>query len=224
MGTWQERMRALADEAIRPVMERLAQGAEVDEGERPTDWEGLHPELNRYAEDRPARVEWDADARLWLIENAEESVPAEFRAALRAAVRDARARKDYVALQRIAADFENPAWVPNAKNAEDVPEYAADGDARDLKTVDFYTEVMAGAATLVRDGWSRHKWPEREYMRRKAAEEARWSRSGRAERGSDKSEKEIAFDKAFNKLQKRFHDQQKKLTARRRALTPPLPT
>lgn len=225
MARWQDRMAELVSvDALRPLMESLAAGGCTDEGEKVTDWEGLHPGMNRYAEDRKARVEWDADARLWLVENADASVPAEYRAAMRSIVRVARARKYHRILQRIAASFEDPDWVPSAKDPEDAPEYAPKGDARDLKTKDFYGEVVAGAAALVRDGWSPHKYPEREHMRRMAAKEVNWQRANRAERGAEKDGKEIAFDKAFNKLQKRFHDQRNRVMAKRRVVTGNLPT
>jgi hypothetical protein len=201
-----------AREHIRPIMERLAEGEPVDEGERATDWEGLHPETKRFARDRPARVEWDAEARLWLIENADDIVPAEFRAALRAAIQAARAKKDYVELQRIATTFESPDWVPRSIDPEDVIEYEPDGDARDLAGDDFYTAVVRGAAELVEKGWSRHNYPELECLRKMAENESGWRRATKSDSG-ERSSQEVHYHKLYNRYERRYRYQARKIRA-----------
>lgn len=216
MTTWQERMAEMVSPArMRPLMEALAAGGPVDEGERITDWEGVHPIMNRLAEDRPARVEWDADARLWLIENPDESVPAEWSAPLRKAVRAARSKNDHVALQRIAQSFENPEWRPVARDVADVPDYGPSGDASDLAAVDFYTEVEAGAEQLVLQGWPRHAYPAQEYMRRKAEEKSGWRRVY-ASQGGERSEKEAEYLRLFKQYDRRYRYQAKRHRAQRR--------
>jgi hypothetical protein len=69
-------------EILRPLMEQLAEGGCVDEGERATDWEGLHPVMRRKAEDRAARVEYDPGAAPWLFANPPESIPDPYRRAM----------------------------------------------------------------------------------------------------------------------------------------------
>lgn len=54
MDTWQENMKVRAEEARRDATLSGANGSCTDEGEKRTDWEGLHPVMNRLAEDRPA--------------------------------------------------------------------------------------------------------------------------------------------------------------------------
>lgn len=54
METWQERMAQRAKEAAWYATLSGANGSCTDEGEKRTDWEGLHPVMNRLAEDRPA--------------------------------------------------------------------------------------------------------------------------------------------------------------------------
>src|SRR5690606_6290483 len=58
MATWQERMQEAADQAYWQVTLSGACGWCVDEGERVTDWIGLHPVMNRLAEDRPAEFHY----------------------------------------------------------------------------------------------------------------------------------------------------------------------
>lgn len=58
MEPWQERRAQLAKEAAWYATLSGANGWCTDEGERRTDWEGLHPVMNRFAEDRPAVFEY----------------------------------------------------------------------------------------------------------------------------------------------------------------------
>lgn len=78
MATWPQ----LSDEVIRSIYMGLAEGALIDEGEKRTDWEGLHPVMNRVAEDRPASIEIDPDAAPWLFANPPENIPEPYRSAL----------------------------------------------------------------------------------------------------------------------------------------------
>lgn len=66
---------------LRTANEQLLVGC-VDEGERRTDWAGLHPVMNRLAEDRPAIIEADPNAALWLGANPPKSIPEPYRSAL----------------------------------------------------------------------------------------------------------------------------------------------
>jgi hypothetical protein len=212
-STWQEeKAEMISDERIRPVMERLAEGGPSDEGENSTDWVGLHPIMGRLAEDREPTVEWSAGARIWLIEHPSEDEarsPAS-RFAIEQ-VRRARAIPDEHererALQGIARDYYSPEWVPPSNVI-----YQPDGDARDLGAEDFYTEVVRGAALLVRQGWSRHEYPELEYLRQKAGEESGWRCANKRDSG-ERSSQEIKFKRLFKRFERRYRYQAKKRRA-----------
>src|SRR6478672_12131297 len=76
MKTWQVDISVL-----RQVNERLLECC-VDEGERKTDWEGLHPLLKRVAEDKPAIIEAVPESALWLCANPPDCIPEPYRSAL----------------------------------------------------------------------------------------------------------------------------------------------
>lgn len=67
--------------ALRAANESLLEAC-VDEGERVTDWDGLHPVMNRPAEDRPAIIEADPNAALWLGVNPPDFIPEPYRSVL----------------------------------------------------------------------------------------------------------------------------------------------
>lgn len=182
----------VSDEFIRPVMERLSEGGVTDEGEK---------------HGRKGRVEWDAGARLWLMENPDDSVPEPWRS-LGINLAKQKSAKDRLRAAELFGD-------PNAVPPPELFDYASDGDARDLAAADFYTEVSAGAELLVQQGWSRYSYPEQEYMRQKAERESGWRRAYKSQ-GAERSEQEAEYHRLFNRFDRRYRFQAEKHRAKRR--------
>lgn len=189
-ANWQARMEKLiCDERMRPVMEGLAAGGCVDEGD----------------DERMGQIEWDPEARLWLMERPDDSVPEPWRSL------SIKLARQHSAVDRFnaAALFFDPKDVPIGFG------YKSCCDARDLASGDFYLEVVQGAEALVRQGWDRHKYPELEYLRRKAERESGWHRTSGSDR-AQRSSREAEFHKLYNRFERRFRYQGGKRRALRK--------
>lgn len=127
------------NEMLRSAMERLAEGECVDEGERVTDWEGLHPVMQRVAEDRAARIEYDPHAALWLCANPPTSIPEPYRRALVTL-----AAHPSPTVRRALS--EAVAYVVNIPGEVETRPMAS----RDLSTAEFMGQFQSGVAELMR--------------------------------------------------------------------------
>ncbi|MEG3182493.1 hypothetical protein [Novilysobacter erysipheiresistens] len=130
-------MKAIVDESLPGVMGSLAEGGPVDEGEKTTDWQGLHPTMNRLAEDRPALVEFDRDARAWCIDHLPES------AAARALQKLIRHSSPKVRLAALDSLWDDPK-IPGVIESRPTP-------SRDLSTAEFMAQFDSDVAELMHD-------------------------------------------------------------------------
>lgn len=154
MATWQERMQEAADQAYWQVTLSGACGWCVDEGERVTDWIGLHPVMNRLAEDRPAEFHY---SRL----DALDVVRAGYLGAY--AADDANSKS--VKLQGKVADF---LASPESAKAAGV-KVVADIPVNKLGKAEFFARRARGVEQLKNAGFvGTHHEVELEWMKREA--------------------------------------------------------
>lgn len=165
MATWQERMARHAEISLRPVMEGFAEGVCTDEGELPSDWSGLHPVLEREAQERPARVEYSKDAALWLFENPPPEIPEPYRSVLKALA----VHPSPVVRDAVAKAFAYKSSDPNIVEVRPIP-------SRELSTAEFMGRFHSDVAEMMRYEGMTRKDAETEFTWRYAEEQTGVSR------------------------------------------------
>lgn len=162
MEPWQERMTELAREAAWYATLSGANGWCTDEGERRTDWEGLHPVMNRFAEDRPAEFRY---SRLDALAVARSGYLGEYAKA------DANS-KDLKAQKKVADFLANPKAAKRAGVT-----VVVDIEDRQLGKAEFFARRAAGVKQLMAHGrFATERDAELEWMMRQAEVETGFTR------------------------------------------------
>jgi hypothetical protein len=162
METWQERMAQRAKEAAWYATLSGANGWCTDEGEKRTDWKGLHPVMNRLAEDRPAGFEY---SRLDALTVARSGYMGE----VVQAFANSKDRK----LQMAVADF---LAQPDAAKRAGVT-VVVDVTEQQLGKAEFFARRAAGVEVLMRHGrFATRRDAELEWMEHEAVSETGFTR------------------------------------------------
>ena len=162
MEPWQQQMRQRAREAAWYATLSGANGWCTDEGERRTDWEGLHPVMNRCAEDRPAVFEY---SRLDALAVARSGYLGEYAKA------DANS-KDLKAQKKVADFLADPEAARRAGVT-----VLVDVTERQLGKGEFFARRAEGVEQLLKHGrFTNRRAAELEWMERQAVYETGFTR------------------------------------------------